>query len=159
MSMKLVSWTQEKLFSVSIVMLWAWYFFLTFFSFISLICVQNWKWAKVLIADTNWSIIKIIRVNVFLWLILPLSLSLLSIHPHNPFNGIFSAFHTLQISALWIPLSITQNADAYLLPTLWFLPGRVHFVPMKPPISHPWLIPDHSLLKSILLRHQNCFLK
>lgn len=33
----------------------------------------------------------------------------------------------------------------------------VHVVPVKPPLSQPWLIPVYSLLKSILLSHQNCF--
>lgn len=137
MSMKLVSWTQEKLFSVSIVMLWAWYFFLTFFSFISLICVQNWKWAKVLIADTNWSIIKIIRVNVFLWLILPLSLSLLSIHPHNPFNGIFSAFHSKSQRSGFLSASLRMLMLTFYLHSDFF---QVEFILSQ--WNHPFPTPD-----------------
>lgn len=87
----------------------------------------------------------------------PLSLSLLSTYPHNHSSGIFSGFHTSQISELWIPLSRVQNANAYLLSIFWFLADRVHVVPVKPPLSHPCLIPVHSLHKSIQLCHLNCF--
>lgn len=65
--------------------------------------------------------------------------------------------HTFQISELWIPISSVHNANAYLLCTFWFLPVRFHVVLVKPSLSHPCLIPIHSLLKSILLCHQNCF--